>query len=103
MDDVMNAADAGCIATYILKQGGVLTRNDHIVHTAYLQAEKPNDYGELGIQIFGVWSPMLGEASRICTHPDTWTLEAQRNRRGRSRAPGVDVEGGAAAALDSWQ
>lgn len=101
MDDVMNAADAGCIATYILKQGGVLTpRSDHIVHTAYLQAEKPNDYGELGIQIFGVWSPMLGEASRICTHPDTWTLKRKRKPAGGEAARlGVDVEGcGKAAA-----
>lgn len=100
MDDVMNAADAGCIATYILKQGGVLTpRSDHIVHTAYLQAEKPNDYGELGIQIFGVWSPMLGEASRICTHPDTWTLKRKRKpASGEAARQGVDVEGGGAAA-----
>ncbi|HID9456805.1 TPA: replication endonuclease [Serratia marcescens] len=101
MDDVMSAADAGCIATYILKQGGVLTpRSDHIVHTAYLQAEKPNDYGELGIQIFGVWSPMLGEASRICTHPDTWTLKRKRKPAGGEAAClGVDVEGcGKAAA-----
>ncbi|WP_262121371.1 replication endonuclease [Serratia ficaria] len=100
MDDVMNAADAGCIATYIMKQGGVLTpRSDHIVHTAYLQAEKPNDYGELGIQIFGVWSPQLGEISRICTHPDTWTLKRKRKPAGgEAGRQGVDVEGGGAAA-----
>lgn len=100
MDDVMSAADAGCIATYILKQGGVLTpRNDHIVHTAYLQAEKPNDYGEHGIQIFGVWSPMLGEASRICTHADTWTLKRKRTSAdGEAGRQAVDVEGGGAAA-----
>ncbi|UJD79835.1 replication endonuclease [Serratia rubidaea] len=100
MDDVMSAADAGCIATYIMKQGGVLTpRRDHVVHTAYLQAEKPNDYGEHGIQIFGVWSPVLGEASRICTHPDTWTLKRKRKpASGEAERQGVDLEGEGAAA-----
>ncbi|MDK1707031.1 replication endonuclease [Serratia marcescens] len=101
MDDVMSAADAGCIATYILKQGGILRpRNEHIVRTAYSEADKPNDYGEHGTQIYGIWSPHLGEASRICTHPDNW----QRVRKaiqagGAADRQGVDVDlqGGSAA------
>ncbi|MBC3250957.1 replication endonuclease [Serratia fonticola] len=101
MDDVMSAADAGCIATYILKQGGILRpRKEHVVRTAYSEADKPNDYGEHGTQIYGVWSPHLGEASRICTHPDNW----QRVRKaiqagGAADRQGVDVDpqGGPAA------
>ncbi len=73
MDDVLAAADAGCMATYIIKQGGVLIpRKDHTVRTAYIKSETLNAYGEQGVKIYGVWSPRLGMASRICTHVDTW-------------------------------
>ncbi|CAI1636702.1 Bacteriophage replication gene A protein (GPA) [Serratia quinivorans] len=94
MDDVMSAADAGCIATYILKQGGILQpRKEHVVRTAYAEADKPNDYGEHGTQIFGIWSPQLGAESRICTHVDNW----QRIRKavkpaGEADRQGVDVD-----------
>ncbi|WP_392433173.1 replication endonuclease [Yersinia sp. HM-2024] len=75
MDDVLAAADAGCMATYILKQGGVLKpRKDHLIRTAYIESETPNDYGEHGTKIYGVWSPSLGEESRICTHADNWKM-----------------------------
>ncbi|WP_145491545.1 replication endonuclease [Yersinia rohdei] len=75
MDDVLAAADAGCMATYILKQGGVLKpRKDHLIRTAYIESETPNDYGEHGTKIYGVWSPSLGEESRICTHTDNWKM-----------------------------
>lgn len=101
MDDVMSAADAGCIATYILKQGGILQpRKEHVVRTAYAEADRPNDYGEHGTQIFGIWSPHIGETSRICTHVDNW----QRVRKavkpaGEADRQGVDVDlqGGPAA------
>lgn len=94
MDDVMSAADAGCIATYILKQGGILRpRKEHIVRTAYSEADKPNDYGEHGTQIYGVWSPHLGEASRICTHPDNWLrVRKAIQAGGAADRQGVDVD-----------
>ncbi len=73
MDEVLAAADAGCMATYIVKQGGVLIpRKNHTVRTAYIKSETLNAYGEQGVKIYGVWSPRLGMASRICTHVDTW-------------------------------
>jgi hypothetical protein len=101
MDDVMSAADAGCIATYITTQGGILTpRSDHVVRTAYIEADKPNDYGEHGTQVYGVWSPRLGNESRICTHVDNW----QRVKKSISADGGagrqssdVDLQGGTAA------
>ncbi|HDQ4771710.1 TPA: replication endonuclease [Yersinia enterocolitica] len=75
MDDVLAAADAGCMATYILKQGGVLEpRQNHLIRTAYIESETPNDYGEHGTKIFGIWSPSLGERSRVCIHSDNWKI-----------------------------
>lgn len=75
MDDVLAAADAGCMATYILKQGGVLEpRKNHLIRTAYIESETPNDYGEHGTKIFGIWSPSLGERSRVCIHSDNWKM-----------------------------
>lgn len=101
MDNVMLAADAGCFASYITKQGGVLIpRKDYVVRTAYDIADKPNDYGETGLQIYGIWSPHLGEASRICTHPDNWTLvKKQPKPKDDAPEPGseVDLPGGFAA------
>lgn len=101
MDEVLSAADAGCIATYIIKQGGVLTpRKDHIVRTAYNEADKPNDYGECGIQIYGIWSPQLGSESRICTHEENWTRIRKTSPAGGAAArQAVDLarQGGPAA------
>lgn len=101
MDDVMSAADAGCIATYITTQGGILTpRSDHVVRTAYIEADKPNDYGEHGTQIYGVWSPRLGEDSRICTHAENWQrVKKSTQTSGEADRQGVDVDlqGGSAA------
>ncbi|MGV8925726.1 MAG: replication endonuclease [Ewingella sp.] len=75
MDAVMAAADAGCFATYIMRQGGVLIpRNSYAVRIAYEDAEKPNAYGETTEKIFGIFSPHLGEDSRVCTRLKTWTI-----------------------------
>ncbi|EPN2803310.1 replication endonuclease [Serratia marcescens] len=102
MDDVMAAADAGCVATYILRQGGVLIpRKYHTVRTAYTIAEKPNTYGEHGTQIYGVWSPRLGPESRICTHDGTWQLVRKKAPQHAAGAAGggesVDLQGGPTA------
>ncbi|EFT0409648.1 replication endonuclease [Salmonella enterica] len=101
MDSVMVAADAGCFASYITKQGGVLVpRKDYVVRTAYDLADKPNDYGETGIQIYGIWSPLIGEHSRICTHPDNWTLVKKQPKPkddATEQAFEVDLPGGFAA------
>ncbi len=75
MDAVLAAADVGCFATYINKQGGVLVpRKHHVVRTAYTLADKPNTYGDHGTQIYGIWSPRLGNDSRICTHTSEWQM-----------------------------
>ncbi|EXU76002.1 replication endonuclease [Erwinia mallotivora] len=71
LDEVLAAADAGCFATYIMKQGGVLVpRKHHLVRTAYELNDEPGTYGDHGIRIYGIWSPIA--EGRICTHAVKW-------------------------------
>lgn len=71
LDAVLAAADVGCFATYIMKQGGVLVPRDlHLIRTAYEINEEANAYGDHGIRIYGVWSRLA--AGRICTHATKW-------------------------------
>lgn len=71
LDAVLAAADAGCFATYIMKQGGVLVpRKHHIVRTAYELSDEPSTYGDHGIRIYGIWSPLT--QGRVCTHSVKW-------------------------------
>ncbi|WP_213714986.1 replication endonuclease [Cedecea lapagei] len=73
LDAVLAAADVGCFATYIMKQGGVLVpRKHHIVRTAYELNDEPSAYGDHGIRIYGIWSPLV--AGRICTHAVKWKM-----------------------------
>lgn len=98
MDNVLVAADAGCFASYISNQGGVLIpRKDYLIRTAYDVADKLNDYGEAGIQIFGIWSPVLGEESRVCTHPDNWEMVRKNTKNtadNAQQAVDPDLRGG---------
>lgn len=73
LDAGLAAADVGCFATYIMKQGGVLVpRKHHIVRTAYELNEEPTPYGDHGTRIYGIWSPLV--AGRICTHATKWKM-----------------------------
>lgn len=73
LDAVLAAADAGCFATYIMKQGGVLVpRKHHLIRTAYELNDEPGTYGDHGIRIFGIWSPIV--EGRICTHAMKWKM-----------------------------
>ncbi|HAZ4744894.1 TPA: replication endonuclease, partial [Escherichia coli] len=99
MDAVLAAADAGCFASYIEKQGGVLVpRKDYLIRTAYDLADELNDYGEQSVQIYGIWSPLIGESSRVCTHPDNWKLVRRKpEAEDSARENGFDLQGGSAA------
>lgn len=91
MDAVMSAADVSCFATYIMQQGGVLIpREEYTVRIAYQDNEQPNAYGEITEKIFGIYSPLLGEASRICTRLKTWKIVARQKEK-PAVAVGVDV------------
>lgn len=73
LDAVMVAADAGYFTTYIMKQGGVLVpRKHHLVRTAYELNDGPSTYGDHGIHIYGIWSPIV--EGRICTHAMKWKM-----------------------------
>ncbi|HHQ6075797.1 TPA: replication endonuclease [Enterobacter hormaechei subsp. steigerwaltii] len=73
LDAVLAAADAGCFATYIMKQGGVLVpRKHHLVRTAYELNDEPSTYGDHGVRIYGIWSPIA--EGRICTHTVKWKM-----------------------------
>ncbi len=96
LDAVLAAADAGCFATYIMKQGGVLVpRKHHLVRTAYELNDEPSAYGDHGIRIYGIWSPIA--EGKICTHAVKW----------KKVRKAVDVQEAAAdrrlRPLDSWQ
>ncbi|HFO7652437.1 TPA: replication endonuclease [Escherichia coli] len=98
IDAILAAADVGCFATYITRQGGVLIpRNTYLVRTAYETAEEANDYGEFPQRIYGVRAPSLGERYTICTHPDTWELVRRKPENEDRTDEGFDVECGFAA------
>lgn len=104
LDAVLAAADVGCIATYITKQGGVMTPRDrHLVRTAYTLADQLNDYGEQGVRIFGVWSPKYGRDSRICTHADNWRLQRKKAQPADAGSgPGFDVDPSRGGSSAPW-
>lgn len=71
LDAVLAAADMGCFATNIIKQGGVLVpRKHHLVRTAYELNDEPSAYGDHGIRLYGIWSPIA--EGKICTHAVKW-------------------------------
>lgn len=73
LDAVLAAADVGCFATYIQKQGGVLiARKLHLVRTAYELNDEPTAYGDHGKRIYGIWSPLI--EGKICTHATKWKM-----------------------------
>ncbi|EPR7621180.1 replication endonuclease [Klebsiella michiganensis] len=94
LDAVLAAADVGCFATYIMKQGGVLVpRKNYLIHTAYEPTVEPGTYGDHGIRIYGIWSPITGKENKICTHVHTWkrVKKAPANPGAESAAQGDPV------------
>lgn len=56
-----------------MKQGGVLVpRKYHLIRTAYEINEEPTAYGDHGIRIYGIWSPIA--EGKICTHAVKWKM-----------------------------
>ncbi|WP_425332252.1 replication endonuclease [Lelliottia amnigena] len=104
MDAVCAAADVGCFATYILRQGGVLIpREDYIVRLAYQDADEMNAYCEIPEKVFGVWSPRLGDASRICTRLVKWTIRAKSKATTEAKSgPGLGVAVLPSPTGDAW-
>nr|WP_302444385.1 replication endonuclease [Hafnia alvei] len=92
LDAVLAAADVGCFATYIMKQGGVLVpRKHHLIRTAYELNDEPNTYGDHSIRVYGLWSPLT--EGRICTHSVKW----KKVRKSIVSTEALADEGGSAA------
>lgn len=74
-----------------MKQGGVLVpRKYHLIRTAYEINEEPTAYGDHGIRIYGIWSPIT--EGKICTHAVKWKwfvrpLTFRRRQPTRALAP----------------
>ncbi|MES0286911.1 replication endonuclease [Citrobacter freundii] len=104
MDAVCAAADVGCFATYIIRQGGVLIpRENYVVRLAYQPADEMNAYCEIPEKVFGVWSPRLGDASRICTRLVKWKIRAKYKANTEAQnGPGLGVDLLPSPTGDAW-
>jgi len=103
MDAVCAAADVGCFATYITRQGGVLIPRDrYVVRLAYQPADEMNAYCEIPEKVYGVWSPRLGEVSRICTRLVKWTIRAKSSSTEAENGPGLGVDVSSSPLGDAW-
>lgn len=91
LDAVLAAADVGCFATYIMKQGGVLVlRKNHLIRTAYELNDEPGTYGDHGIRIYGIWSPIVEAGSARTQLKWKWfvrPLTFRRRQPTRALAP----------------
>lgn len=105
LDNIMAAADAGCFASYIEAQGGVLIpRKDYYVRIAYETAEKPNRFGETVQKVFGIRAPGTDGEIRINTHPVKWKIVRKKTKKTTQcvgLAVDVDLLGGSAAPWSS--
>lgn len=73
LDAVLAAADTGCFATSIMRQGGVLVpRKYHLIRKAYELNDQPGAYGDHGIRVYGIWFPIV--EGRIWTHAMKWKM-----------------------------
>ena len=87
IDPVLAAADAGDWAAYTQLQGGAMVqRNNLRVRISY--EEEQNQFEEEVKKIKGVFSPIFGIASFICTRLIKWAI-VSKNRR--ERAPRSSV------------
>lgn len=75
MDAVLAAADVGCWAAYTQAQGGPLVaRNDLVVRLMYEITECGNLYAEDVQRIQGIYSPLIGASSEVCTRLVKWKI-----------------------------
>ena len=100
MDAVLAAADVAVDwAAYTEAQGGPLVaRADLVVRLAYDITEQGHAYAEDVQRVAGVYSPRLGEASRVCTRLVQWKVvpklaeaSAQAGVSGGNAAPWSSV------------
>lgn len=79
IDPVLAAADAGDWAAYTQLQGGAMVQRKHLrVRVSY--EETQNQFEEAVKKVKGVFSPIVGAASFVCTRLIKWAI-VPKNRR----------------------
>lgn len=87
-----------------IRQGGVLMpRENYVVRLAYQPADEMNAYCEIPEKVFGVWSPRLGDASRICTRLVKWKIRAKSKAATEAKSgPGLGGDLLPSPTGDAW-
>ncbi|WP_239043375.1 hypothetical protein, partial [Citrobacter freundii] len=76
---------------------------NYVVRLAYQPADEMNAYCEIPEKVFGVWSPRLGDASRICTRLVKWQIRAKsKATTGAKNGPGLGVDLLPSPTGDAW-
>ncbi|MGX5075779.1 replication protein [Enterobacter mori] len=84
-------------------RGVLIPREDYVVRLAYQPAEEMNAYCEIPDKVFGVWSPRLGEESRICTRLVKWTIRAKSKAATEAKSgPGLGYDLLPSPTGDAW-
>ena len=85
IDPVLAAADAGDWAAYTQLQGGAMVqRKDLRVRVSYEEAQ--NQFEEDIKKVKGVFSPIIGAASFICTRLIKWAIVSKNRRDSDARS-----------------
>lgn len=80
MDNILAAADVGCWASFVDLMGGVLTaRENYVIGISYEDKDEPNAYGEIVERIYGIYSRIAGESSKVCTRSKTWKIVPKKS------------------------
>lgn len=81
----------------------MIPRENYVVRLAYQPADEMNAYCEIPEKVFGVWSPRLGDASRICTRLVKWKIRAKsKTVTGAKSGPGLGVDLLPSPTGDAW-
>lgn len=101
MDAVLEAADSGDWAAYTKAQGGALVERSELrIRLTYQITEMGNLYAEDVQRIQGIYSPLLGLESLICTRLVKWQI-VPKLAESAAQAGGLAFSGGNAAARSS--
>ncbi|CNI14202.1 replication gene A [Yersinia frederiksenii] len=101
MDAVLEAADSGDWAAYTKAQGGALVERKELkIRLTYQITEMGNLYAEDVQRIQGIYSPLLGLESLICTRLVKWQI-VPKLAESAAQAGVLGFSGGNAAARSS--
>ncbi|HCM64395.1 MAG TPA: replication endonuclease [Morganella sp. (in: Bacteria)] len=92
MDSILAAADVGCWASFVDLMGGVLTpRENYVIGISYEDKAELNTYGEIVERIYGIYSRIVGEDSKICTRAKTWKIVPKKADSTAAKEQSADI------------